>query len=123
MLYLDLTDNKKYSYILKYILKECDDVTFHFPILDKNLYSTKELADDYKLYIDEKQKLLKELFAHGAKQHKSKTYLESKLGFETQIIRVRLYHELIERLKLHHLFEWLWWNGLPEDPCFFSGGE
>ena len=123
MMYLDLTDEKKYAYILKYLLKECDEVAFHFPILDEKSYNTKELAVDYKLYIDEKQNFLKELFAHSAKQHKSRTYLDSKLGFETQIVQVKLYPELIERLKSRHLFEWLWWNGLPEDPCFFSGGE
>lgn len=121
MMYLDLTDEKKYAYILKYLLKECDEVTFYFPILDEKTYNIKELAADYKLYIDEKQKFLKELFAHGAKQHKSRTYLDSKLGFEAQIIKVKLYAELIERLKSRHLFEWLWWNGLPEDPCFFTG--
>ena len=81
------------------------------------------MSDDYKLYIGERQKFLKELLSHGAKQNKSKTYLDSKLGFETQIIRVNLYPELIEKIKSQHLFKWLWWNGLPEDPCFFSGEE
>ena len=70
--------------------------------------------------MDEKQKLLRELFAHGATQQKSNIYQDIKLGYETQIIKVKLYPELIERFKRYHLFEWLWWNGLPEDPCFFS---
>lgn len=123
MMYLDLTDEKKYLHILQYLLEKCDEITFHFPMLDEKSYNTKELADDYKLYVDARQKFLKELFAHGATQHKSRTYLDSKLGFETQIIKVKLYPDLIERLKSHHLFEWLWWNGLPEDPCFFYGGK
>ena len=123
MKYLDLRNQKKYDCTIQYLLKECDQVTFHFPILDEKTHNIPELSDDYKLYIGERQKFLKELLSHGAKQNKSKTYLDCKLGFETQIIRVNLYPELIEKFKSQHLFKWLWWNGLPEDPCFFSGEE
>ncbi|MBE6739891.1 MAG: hypothetical protein E7565_06190 [Ruminococcaceae bacterium] len=123
MMYLDLLDGKKYNLTLQYLISKCDEVTFHFPILDKKSYDIEELSDDYKIYIDQKQKFLKELFSHGATQNKSKVYLDTKLGFETQIIRVKLYSELVEKFKSHHLFDWLWWNGLPEDPCFFSEGK
>lgn len=123
MKYLDLSNQKKYDCTIQYLFKECDEVTFHFPILDKKTHNIPELADDYKLYLSERQKFLNELFSHGAKQYTSKTYLDSKLGFETQIIRVKLYSKLIEKFKSQHLFNWLWWNGLPEDPCFFSGGK
>jgi hypothetical protein len=122
-MYLDLTNEEKYAYILQYLLEECDEVTFHFPILDEQTHNIPELADDYKLYIGERQKFLKELFSHGATQNKSKIYLDSKLGFETQIIKVKLYPELIEKFKTNHLFEWVWWKGLPEDPCFFSNNK
>lgn len=123
MKYLDLTDSQKYECILQYLLKECDEVMFHFPILDEKAYGIKELEADYKLYIDSKQTFLKELFNHGATQHTSRTYLDSKVGFETQIIKVKLYPELIKKIESYHLFKWLWWNGLPEDPCFFYKGK
>ena len=122
-MYLDLLDGKKYNLTLQYLISKCDEVTFHFPILDKKSYDIEELSDDYKIYIDQKQKFLKELFSHGATQNKSKVYLDTKLGFETQIIRVKLYSELVEKFKSHHLFDWLWWNGSPEDPCFFLKGN
>lgn len=120
MTYLDLSNKEKYDILLQYVLKECDEITFHFPILDEKTYSTDDLAADYKMYTAERQRFLIELFKHGATQEKTRFYQGVKLGYETQIIRVRLYPKLIERIKKYHLYDWVWWNGLPEDPCFFS---
>lgn len=123
MRYLDLKNKENYDCTIQYLLKECDEVMFYFPIIEEETCNILELADDYILYTEEKQKFLKELFAHGAVQHRSRNYLDSKLGMDAQIIKVKLYPQLVKRLKSYHLFEWLWWNVLPEDPCFFSGGE
>lgn len=120
MTYLDLSNEKNYNSILQYVLKECDEITFHFPILDEKKYNTNDLAADYKLYTDEKQSFLRELFSHGATQEKARIYQGVRLGYETQVVRVSLYPKLIEKIKKHHLYDWVWWNGLPEDPCFFS---
>lgn len=117
---LDLSNGKEYDALLQYVLKECDEVSFHFPVLDEKTYNTEDLADDFKIYTDERQKFLIELFKHGATQEKAKFYQGIRLGYQTQIVRVRLYPKLIERFKKHHLYNWVWWNGLPEDPCFFS---
>ncbi len=120
MICLDLSDKKIYNTLLQYLIKECDEITFHFPILNEIDYSTDELENDFKLYTSEKEKFLKELFNHGATKEYSKVYQGIRLGYETLIIRVKLYQKLIEKINNHHLFDWVWWNGLPEDPCFFS---
>lgn len=117
---LDLSNKEKYYRLLEYVLTECDEITFHFPILDEKAYNTGDLAVDYNMYINKKKQFLEELFNHGATREITKVYQGVKLGYETQVIRVRLYPKLIEKIKKHYLYNWLWWNGLPEDPCFFS---
>lgn len=119
--HLDLSDKSKYNYLLDYIFRECDEVTFHFPVLEEYKYVNSEFVSEYKKYMDEKQIFLNELFYHGAKQEKSKVYQGIRLGYYTKIIRTKIYPELIDKFKKHHLYDWLWWNVLPEDPCFFSG--
>ncbi len=122
MTYIDLNDNN-YNDLLNHILKECDEISFHFPLLNEDDYCTGELADDYKKYMEAKQCFVNELMKHGAKQNESGVYQEIKLGYQTQIFRVKLYPGIINKLQQHHLYEWLWWNGLPEDPCFFEKGK
>lgn len=117
---VDLNNEKKYKILLQHIFKECDEIMFHFPILDRKKYSIEDLASDYDYYIKEKEKFITELFKNGATQKKSKIYQGISLGYETQIIKVKLYPNLMKKLEKHHLYNWLWWNGLPEDPCFFS---
>ena len=119
MTYLDLSNENKYDSLLSYVLKTCDEISFHFPILDKATYDLPELTQDYARYQHSKQEFLTELFKHGAKQKISKTYQGIRLGYETQIIRVKLYPKLIDRIRNYHLYDWVWWNALPEDPCFF----
>ena len=123
MTYIDLSDKNNYDILLSYILKQCDEISFHFPILDEEAYNINELAEDYKKYEHNKQELLAELFNYGATREIAKTYHGIRLGYETQIIKVKLYPKLIERIKRHHLYDWVWWNALPEDPCFFAKKE
>lgn len=123
MYYIDLNNTTKYNDILSYILKTCDEVSFHFPILCEERYNTPYLLEDYKKYQKAKAKLLSELFNHQAKKRTSNIYQNIKLGYTTQIINVKLYPDLIEMIKNNHLYNWVWWNALPEDPCFFSNNE
>ena len=123
MIYIRLSDDLNYDAFISYVLKECDEVSFHFPILDEKEYSIPELAQDFVRYKRAQQEFLEELFKNGAIQKTSKKYNDISLGYETKIIRVKLYQKLIERIKKHHLYDWVWWNALPEDPCFYSNNE
>ncbi|MBE6777133.1 MAG: hypothetical protein E7542_03360 [Ruminococcaceae bacterium] len=121
MNYWDISDISVYNNVLHNLINECDYVMFHFPILDEKKYKSNELSVDYENYIQKKQVFLKELFEHGAIQKRSMFYQGIKLGYETQIIKVKLYPELVKKFQNNHFFDWLWWNALPEDPCFFKG--
>ena len=120
MRYLDLNNKNNYDKILRYIFKECDEISFYFPLFDEKTKDVPELSEDYEKYMREKGTFLQELFNNGAVQEKSNVYQGRKLGLEAQIIRVKLYPRLIEKIKKHHIYDWVWWNGLPEDLCFFS---
>ena len=50
MICLDLSDKKIYNTLLQYLIKECDEISFHFPILNESDYSTDELENDFNLY-------------------------------------------------------------------------
>lgn len=123
MIYIDLNNKKTYNDILLYIFKTCDEVSFHFPILEEKRYNIKGLSEDYMRYEKRKKELLSELFDHGAEREISNIYQGTKLGYSTQIIRVKLYPRLTEMLQKNHLYDWVWWNALPEDPCFFCKKE
>ena len=124
MTYIDLNNKTTYNDILSYILKICDEISFHFPILEEKEYTNiQDLSEDYMKYESQKKELLSDLFKHGAKQEIGNIYQGIKLGYNTQIIRVKLYPRLIELLRKNHLYDWVWWNALPEDPCFFCKKE
>ena len=120
---IDLNNKKTYDDILLYILKTCDEVSFHFPILEKKKYNIQGLSENYIRYENRKKELLLDLFNYGASREIGNTYQGIKLGYSTQIIRVKLYSQLIEMIKKNHLYDWVWWNALPEDPCFFCKKE
>ena len=119
---LDLSEKEKYAVVLPYVLEKCDEVSFHFPILDKDKDGIGEFAEAYEKYERAKREFLEELFKNGAKRAIGKIYQDIRLGYETQIIKVKLYPALKKRIQKHHLYDWLWWNSLPEDLCFFSKG-
>lgn len=124
MIYIDLNDKTAYNDILLYIFQICDEVSFHFPIFDEEKFNKfPDLSKDYIRYENRKKELLPEFFKHGAKQEIRNIYQGIKLGYDTRIIRVKLYPQLIEFIQKNHLYDWVWWNALPEDPCFFCKKE
>ena len=129
MVYIDIEncDREKYLELLRYIFRECNQVTFHFPnftntgCVDVRLTNDGETNAEYVEYLARNAMLIRSCLNSGGIKKTTKVYNGVKLAYNTQMIQANLSESIKVLLKRTHLYNWLY-PDLPEDVCFFRNG-
>lgn len=121
MLTVELSDidNQRHRKLIRYLLSQCDVISFHIP----GFYDNGMPMDDMKEYHQQTRELLQTCLFHGGKQQISNRYYGMRFGWCSKIIMIKPFQFLQELLLEHRLFDWLMQNGLPEDVCFLEKGK